>query len=97
MSDITRNDVLKLARLCRLELSSKELDRLAVELPSILEYVQRLDAVDVTNLLPTDQVTGLTNVTRPDEVNQYQASPKDLLKGVPAAEGNLIKVKRMIV
>ncbi len=96
MSQITRDDVLKLAQLCRLELSPDELDRLAVELPSILEYVERLNSVDVEGLEPTDQVTGLTNVMRPDEVHEYQAKPADLLKGVPALENNMIKVKRMI-
>lgn len=96
MGHITRDDVLKLAQLCRLELSDSELDRLAVELPSILEYVERLEAVDVSGLEPTDQVTGLTNVTRPDEIREYQAQPQDLLKGVPATEKNMIKVKRMI-
>lgn len=97
MAQISRDDVLKLARLCRLELSDDELERLSIELPSILEYVESLKAVDVEGLEPTDQVTGLTNITRPDKVREYQAKPEDLLKGVPDTEGNLIKVKRMII
>lgn len=97
MGNISREDVLKLARLCRFDLSESELDRLSVELPKILEYVAQLQAVDVSGLEPTDQVTGLTNATRPDEVREYQAKPRDLLAGVPATEKNMIKVKRMIV
>ncbi len=97
MAKLSKDDVLKLAALCRLELSDDELERLAVELPSILNYVEQLSDVDVSGLEPTDQVTGLTNVTRPDEVHDYQAKPEDLLKGVPDTEGNQIKVKRMIV
>lgn len=97
MEHITRDDVLKLARLCQLDLSREEVDRLAVELPSILEYVEQLQAVDVTGLEPTDQVTGLTNVMRADEVREYQAIPEVLIKGVPNSEKNMIKVKRMIV
>ncbi len=88
---------MKLAALCRLKLSDAELERLSVELPSILDYVEQLASVDVSGLEPTDQVTGLTNVMRPDEIRDYQAKPADLLKGVPNTEANQIKVKRMIV
>lgn len=97
MAKLTRDDVLKLAALCRLKLSDAELERLSVELPSILDYVEQLASVDVSGLEPTDQVTGLTNVMRPDEIRDYQAKPADLLKGVPNTEANQIKVKRMIV
>jgi aspartyl-tRNA(Asn)/glutamyl-tRNA(Gln) amidotransferase subunit C len=96
MADLTRDDVLKLARLSRLDLTDEEIEQYSKELTAILKYVEQLQAVDVTGLEPTNQVTGLTNVTRKDEVINYGYAPKELLKNVPEVLDDHIKVKRMI-
>lgn len=96
MADLTTDDVLKLARLARIDLSDEELQAFVREFNAILEYVQQLQNVDVSGLEPTSQVTGLTNVTRADDVKVYGYDPLTLLENVPATESNLIKVKRMI-
>ena len=96
MAKLSRDDVLKLAHLARLELSEAEVEQFRTELSEILGYVNQLQNIDTKGLQPTYQVTGLTSVTRPDEVIDYGASPKALLKNVPALEGNLIKVKRVL-
>jgi aspartyl-tRNA(Asn)/glutamyl-tRNA(Gln) amidotransferase subunit C len=96
MADLTRDDVLKLARLARLDLTDEEIEQYSKELTAILHYVEQLQAVDVSGLDPTNQVTGLTNVTRADEVVDYGYAPKELLKNVPAVLDDHIKVKRMI-
>lgn len=96
MADFTRDDVLKLARLARLNLSDQEVEEYSRELSAILGYVEQLQSVDVDGLSPTNQVTGLTNVMREDVTNDYGYKIKDLLKSVPATEGGQIKVKRMI-
>lgn len=96
MAQLTREDILKLAQLARLGLTDEEVTEFSQELTAILQYVEQLSSVDVTGLNPTSQVTGLTNVTRPDEVKDYGYSPLDLLKNVPTAQDNHIKVKRMI-
>lgn len=96
MADLTRDDILKLARLARLDLDTSEVDEFAFELGAILRYVEMLGAVDVNGLEPTSQVTGLVNITRSDAVKDYGYDPKGLLKNVPLVEENQIKVKRMI-
>lgn len=96
MANLTRDDVLKLARLARLELTEDEISTFSRELTNILEYVEQLQAVDVDGLMPTSQVTGLTNVTRKDEVVDYGYAPQELLKNVPHVQDDHIKVKRMI-
>ena len=96
MADLTRDDVLKLARLARLELSDDEIETFRNELDEILGYVEQLDAVDVTGLEPTSQVTGLVNVAREDVEKSYGYEPQDLLKNVPRTDDDHIKVKRMI-
>lgn len=96
MSKLSRDDVLKLARLSRLKLTEDEIEKYRTELSSILEYVQMLNTVDVSGLEPTYQVTGLKNVMRDDKVKPYQAKPEDLLKNAPAVEKGQFKVRRVI-
>lgn len=87
---------MKLAKLSRLALSEEEIEKYQKELSSILDYIERLEAVDTTGLQPTYQVSGLQNVMRSDDVVLQQATPDELLKRVPKTEGRYIKVGRMI-
>lgn len=96
MAKLTRDDVLKLARLARLDLSDDEVNEFVAELSEILQYVEQLQTIDVDGLKPTNQVTGLTHVTRQDTIRDYGYAPTDLLKNVPETLDNQIKVKRMI-
>lgn len=96
MSKLTREDVLKLARLARLELSEAEIEEYRSEISDILQYVEHLQAVNIDGLEPTQQVTGLTNVTREDVISDYGYEPKDLQNNLPDSEDSEIKVKRMI-
>jgi aspartyl-tRNA(Asn)/glutamyl-tRNA(Gln) amidotransferase subunit C len=96
MTKMTRDDVLKLAKLARLSLTDDELDTFAREFTDILQYVEQLQTVDVASLEPTNQVTGLTNVMRQDEIVSYGYEPAELLKNVPTVQDNQLKVKRMI-
>ena len=95
MAHLSRDDVLKLARLSKLELTEEQLEKYTKEIDAIVAYVELLQAVDVSDLEPTNQVTGLVNVTRTDEVKEY-ASQIELLKNLPDSENDQIKVKRMI-
>lgn len=96
MAKLTREDVLKLAQLARLELSDDEIESYQSELSEILQYVEQLQNVDVGGLKPTNQVTGLTNVTREDEVRDYGYKTDELLKNVPKVKNHQIEVKRML-
>ncbi len=87
---------MKLARLARLDLTDDEIEKYRAELSSILQYVEQLQSVDITDLKPTNQVTGLTNVMRDDEIHDYGYAPDDLFGNVPAMKDRQIKVKRMI-
>ena len=96
MAKLTREDVLKLARLARLKLSDDEVAQFTEEISSILGYVEQLQTVNLETLEPTQQVTGLTNVMREDEVVNYGPTPEELLKNAPETDSGHIKVKRML-
>lgn len=96
MAKLSREDVLKLARLARLALTDEEVEAFRAELEHVLQYVDQLKDVDVTGLRPTTQVTGLKNVMRDDTVIDYGISNDQLLALVPARQDDQLKVKRMI-
>lgn len=96
MSKLSREDILKLARLSKLELSPEEVENFRGEIDAILGYVEQLQSVDVTDVAPTSQVTGLTNVMRPDVVLDYGATKEQLLKNLPHRKDDLIKVRRVL-
>ena len=64
---IDREEVLHVARLARLRLDEKEVERMAGELSGILEHVERISALDLDDVEPTSHVIELQNVLRPDE------------------------------
>ena len=96
MAKITREEILKLARLSRLHLNEDEVQEFTDEIGKLIDYVKVLEDVDVSGLRPTYQVTGSENITRSDKGFDYKMNQEDLLKNLPDREGNLIKVKRMI-
>lgn len=96
MANVTVGDVLRLAKLSKLELTDDELNDFSHDLTQIIEYVEQLAQVNLDGLEPTSQVTGLSNVTRADEIIDYGVTPALLLKNVPATEHNYIKTKRIL-
>lgn len=96
MSAISLNDVQKLANLSALSLNEAELEKMRSELEQILGYVEQLSEVDTEGVDPTYQVTGLTNITRSDEVATTSIPQSELLKNTPLTEKGQIKVPRVL-
>lgn len=96
MAKLSKSEVLNLAQLSKIELTADETEEFTDELSDILELVEKLSTVDMKGLDPTIQVTGLVNATRPDELIDYGANQKDLLKNAPNVKDNQLKVKRML-
>ena len=98
MSKLTREDILKLAKLSRLTVTDDEVAKYQTEISAILDFVEQLDSVDMKGVEPTYQVTGLKNVTRPDDDEvDYQAKPDSLMKNAPTAiHEKQFKVRRVL-
>ena len=65
---ITRETVLHVAKLARLELEDSEIDRMQKDLGNILEYVNSLAELDTASVAETTQVAVLAAPFRPDTV-----------------------------
>ena len=80
MTTLTHDQVLHIAKLARLELTSEEVNKMTKELSSILGYIEVLNEVNTDAVEPTAQVTGITNALREDTVIQSDATPDALLE-----------------
>jgi aspartyl-tRNA(Asn)/glutamyl-tRNA(Gln) amidotransferase subunit C len=95
MSKISATEVERIARLARIGLTADEAATMSQELGRIIEFVEQLGKVDTTSVKPTDQVTGLVDVTRPDIVRP--SMPRDALLAIaPASRDGYIEVKRVL-
>jgi aspartyl-tRNA(Asn)/glutamyl-tRNA(Gln) amidotransferase subunit C len=65
---LTRQDVEALAHLARLTLSPEELERFGEQLGGILEYVDRLNRLDLSGAEPTTHAVPVGNRFREDAV-----------------------------
>lgn len=65
---ITKQDVEKVAKLARLEVTEAEKDAFAKQLSQILTHVEQLNRYDTKGVEPTSTVMGQVNVFREDVV-----------------------------
>jgi len=66
---ISESDVEYVAKLAMLEVAENEKKELAEQLSTIVEYIEKLNTLDLTGIDPTPQVvTGLKHAVRDDRV-----------------------------
>lgn len=87
---LDQESVKRVAKLARINLKGDEAKRFASQLTDVLEYVNRLKEVDVSNVVPISQVTGLENIVRKD-VAQPSLSSKESLENCPETYNQLVK------
>jgi aspartyl-tRNA(Asn)/glutamyl-tRNA(Gln) amidotransferase subunit C len=64
---LDRDQVLHVARLARLELTDEEVDRMAAELSKVLDHIEKISELDLSDVEPTSHVVDVVNALRPDE------------------------------
>ena len=91
---ITSDEILKLAGLARVDISSDEAENLRSEIDSILGYVGQIQQISEGE---TGEVTKLRNVMRDDVVTHKPLEyTEDILNSAPGREGNYLKVKKIL-
>jgi aspartyl-tRNA(Asn)/glutamyl-tRNA(Gln) amidotransferase subunit C len=92
---ITRAEVEHIATLARLELTEAEIERLQSELSQILEYVDQLNELDTTQVLPTAHVVAREDVLRED-VSRPSLPTEEVLANAPQAEEGYFRVHAVL-
>ena len=91
--NLTRQDVLKLADIAKLELSDPEADALLGDLGKMLGFVDKVRALDLDGIEPLVYMTDRENVLREDLPTE-PLSHAEALRGAPGADSDYFRVPR---
>lgn len=89
---LTLDQVKKVAKLANLPLVQQEEEKYSEQLSKILDYIDQLNQIDTSNIEPTFNVTGLSNVMREDE-SQVCLSQKEALSNAPKTKEGMFETK----
>lgn len=99
MSNNTKNisikDVEKVAALSRIHVTEEEKEKLTGDLSKILDYIKKLEKLDISSVEPTSHVLPLKNVFREDKVT-HQLTQKQALSIAVEQKDGAFKVPKVI-
>ena len=102
---VTEKDVSYVADLANLELTEQERQRMLKDLNSILDYIDRLNELDTSNVPPMAQISskfsgamagGESNTPLRDDVLRACLPHTDAMKNAPETDGDFFKVPKVI-
>ena len=92
---ISPTDVLKIARLARLQISDEEVDQYAINLSNIISLVDQMNTADTKDIEPMAHPQDITQRLREDKVTE--ANQRDKFQAIaPQAEKGLYLVPKVI-
>ena len=92
---ITKDNVLHVAGLARLELSEGEVEKYEAELNDVLKFMDKLNELDTQGIEPTAHVLEINNVFREDIVEE-SFEVEDILSNAPDREDDYFKVPSIL-
>ena len=94
--NITKIEIKRLTYLARLSISDNEAEKYAKQLDEIVNYVSKLDKVDLSEIEPLYHVLDQTISGRKDKIKKGLEFSK-LLENAPDYKGKLFKVPPVII
>lgn len=95
MDKLTKEEVLHVAKLARINVTEEEIEKYQVQLKQLLDEVDKIKDVELKNedrlITPADHNAQL----RDDEAGEMLES-EEIMKNVPASNGNFVEVPVMI-
>ncbi len=92
---LSGDEVKKIADLARLSIQESDVDRYASHLSAILDYVEKLNALDVSSIEPTAHAMMVATPFREDVVVCDETLGQSL-KNAPQSEDTFFKVPKVI-
>jgi len=90
---ITKDEVLYVADLARLDLDEASIDKFAGQIGNILDYVDKLNEIDTKGIRPTSHAISLTNAFREDEQKEHLERDQALANAPEKEDGRFIVPK----
>lgn len=94
---LSKQQVQHIAKLARLGLGTKELERYRKELSSILDYIEKLKEVDVADVSPMTHSVVIKNVMREDKAEkELPERINKLIEAAPQREKGYVRTKAIL-
>lgn len=90
---LSREEVLKIAKLSKLEFEENEIEKFQVELNDILGYIDILNEVDTSQVEPLTYINSTVNNFRKEEKLESISIEKALLNAPESAESAIVVPK----
>lgn len=87
MTEVTRDEVRRIAELAKLRLSDDEIELFRDQLADILSHFRTLDELDTSDVPPTQHVLDVENVLRADEARPSVSADEALANAPRARDG----------
>lgn len=96
MSDLNKETIKQLTRLCRIHCTEEEQDSILKDLKKIVTYIEQLKEIDTDNVPPCNQVlSDYGNVMREDEIGPV-LDRDTVLKNAPEHIAGLFRVPKIM-
>ena len=92
---IDRQQVRKVAKLARLDLTEAEIEEFTGQLGAILEYVEKMNELDTAAVEPLAHCLPIHGVFRADEVRESLGTERTLANA-PQRDGSFFKVPKIL-
>ncbi|MHC4647908.1 MAG: Asp-tRNA(Asn)/Glu-tRNA(Gln) amidotransferase subunit GatC [Planctomycetota bacterium] len=92
---IDEQQVRKVAKLSRLQLTDAEVEEFTGQLSAILDYVEKMNELDTGNVEPLAHCLPVSNVFREDVVRQSLGTEK-ALANAPQQDGEFFRVPKIL-
>jgi len=95
LMSIDQETVKHIAHLARIELQPNELEKLSGQLHDILDFVDKINNLDLDKIEPATHILPISNVLREDTPH-ISLSPEKALENSPSRKGNFFSVPKVI-
>lgn len=95
MADITRDEIVHIAKLAMLHLTEQEIEGYTKDMQEILAYAEMINNIDTST---TDETIGATeqkNVFRKDEIKEFKTR-EELLQNAPSQDEGMFRIPKVI-
>jgi aspartyl-tRNA(Asn)/glutamyl-tRNA(Gln) amidotransferase subunit C len=92
---IDQDQVRKVAKLSRLDLSDAEVEEFTGQLSAILDYVEKMNELDTTGVEPLAHCLPVSNVLREDSPKESLGTDK-VLANAPQRDDEFFKVPKIL-
>ena len=90
---LSEDKVKHVAKLANLPLTSEEKEKYSQQLSKILDYIDQLNSINTSNVEPTFNVSGQSNIKSPDEVGDCALQQENALLNASKKENGFFVTK----